>query len=71
LGVDGGFDGFVGFVKGLRAGLRLPSTLSDFGVPRDRAEEIVEKALVDPSCGGNPVELTKDNVTKLLDACFG
>ncbi|SEN52511.1 iron-containing alcohol dehydrogenase [Palleronia pelagia] len=68
LGVDGGFDGFRTFVQDFNDRFDIPRKLGAMGVGDDRVDELVEMALKDPSCGGNPVELTKDNVRGLFDA---
>ena len=67
----GGFDGFCAFVDELNAELGIPKTLTDLGVKDPDIDRIVAGALADPSTGGNPVEMTKDNTTKLLLACLG
>ncbi|SHJ62333.1 Alcohol dehydrogenase, class IV [Palleronia salina] len=67
LGVDGGFDGFRAFVQDFNDRFDIPRKLGAMGVGDDRVEELVEMALKDPSCGGNPVELTKDNVRGLFE----
>ena len=44
-----------------------------FGLARTAdllAPELVEGAIIDPSCGGNPIELTKDNLTQLFHAAL-
>ena len=69
LEIDGGFDGFYDFVVQLRRDLGVPDKLGDLGVGRDRFEEIAAMAIEDPSAGGNPVKLTRDNVQQLLDEC--
>ncbi|MEC9342512.1 MAG: iron-containing alcohol dehydrogenase [Pseudomonadota bacterium] len=71
LGIAGGFDGFLEFVAQLRADLDVPDTLSRMGVGTDRVDEMVEMALVDPTAGGNPVELTRENTKALFEACIG
>jgi len=68
LGIDGGFDGFRSFVVELNESLGIPKTLSEMGVGTDRIDELVPMALDDPSCGGNPVKLTADNVRALFEA---
>lgn len=70
LGIRGGFDGFLDYVMLLRAGVSVPERLRDLGVGTDRIDEMVTMALQDPSCGGNPVELTRENVTALYEACI-
>ncbi len=68
LGVDGGFDGFCAFVQGFNDSLGIPRRLSDMGVTADRMDDLVAGALRDPSCGGNPVELTDTNLRALFEA---
>ncbi|MCI5076925.1 iron-containing alcohol dehydrogenase [Oricola sp.] len=68
LGIDGGFDGFRAFVAGLCDSLGIPKKLSDMGVDTSRLDELVPMALDDPSCGGNPVTLTAENVRALFEA---
>lgn len=68
LGIDGGFDGFRAFVVGLCESLGIPKKLSDMGVDTSRLDELVPMALDDPSCGGNPVTLTAENVRALFEA---
>ncbi len=71
LGIDGGFDGFMRFVRDLRAELKVPDTLAAFNVPRDDFERIVAMSLEDPTAGGNPVPLTRELSTRMLAAAFG
>ncbi len=71
LGISGGFDGFMTFVRDLRAALKVPDTLAAFGVPRDDFERIVSMALEDPTAGGNPLPLTRELASAMLVAAFG
>jgi alcohol dehydrogenase class IV len=66
LGVQGGFDGFCAFVQDLNDQLGIPRKLSELGVAEDRVDDIVAMALEDPSCGGNPVTLTAENLKPVL-----
>jgi alcohol dehydrogenase class IV len=70
LGIDGGFDGFHAAVMELRALLAIPESLSAMGVEFARLDELADMALEDPSCGGNPVPMTRENTRALLDACM-
>ncbi|GGA16694.1 iron-containing alcohol dehydrogenase [Neptunicoccus cionae] len=70
LGIKGGFDGFYDFVGALNASLGIPANLTELGVTDPDVDALVASALTDPSCGGNPVELTKENVTALFNACL-
>ena len=70
LGIDGGFDGFCEFVQQFNDSFAIPRTLTEMGVSADRLDDLVAMALEDPSCGGNPVELTADGLRGLFSACF-
>ncbi|KEJ88514.1 iron-containing alcohol dehydrogenase [Sulfitobacter donghicola] len=70
LGIAGGFDGFCTFVDDLNASMAIPKTLTELGVQDPDIDRIVAGALIDPSTGGNPIEMTKENTTKLLMACL-
>lgn len=66
LGIDGGFDGFCAFVDAFNEDLGVPKRLSDLGVSDPNMDRLVASALADPSCGGNPVELTEINLRMLF-----
>ncbi|GGH49929.1 iron-containing alcohol dehydrogenase [Frigidibacter albus] len=70
LGIEGGFDGFRAKVMDLRALLAIPENLTAMGVDPARLDELTEMALEDPSCGGNPVEMTRENTRALFAACM-
>ena len=70
LEIDGGFDGFCEFVQQFNDSFAIPRTLTEMGVSTDRLDDLVAMALDDPSCGGNPVELTADGLRGLFRACF-
>lgn len=68
LDIEGGFDGFCSFVQEFNDALGIPRKLSDLGVDPTRIDELVSEAIKDPSCGGNPVKLTKENLRDLYRA---
>jgi 4-hydroxybutyrate dehydrogenase len=70
LEIPNGFGGFISFVSGLNAALNIPSSLTELGVKNPNIENLVASALKDPSGGGNPVALTKENMTKLFINCL-
>lgn len=70
LGIAGGFDGFRAWIMALRAELGIPATLTAMGVERARLDELTGMALEDPSCGGNPVAMTRENTRALFEACL-
>ena len=69
LGISGGFDGFYDWVLSLRSELSIPDQLSDLGVDDARFDQMAEMAVVDPTAGGNPVELTVDAARQLFQDC--
>lgn len=71
LGIEGGFDGFLGLVLAMREQLGIPPDLSALGVDRAKIDQLVEDALVDPTAGGNPVAMTKANTRALIESCIG
>ncbi|MCA1490957.1 iron-containing alcohol dehydrogenase [Sinorhizobium alkalisoli] len=70
LGIAGGFDGFYDYVLQLREELGVPDSLAALGVGTDRIDEMAEMAIVDPTAGGNPVELTLESARKLFVECI-
>ncbi|MCR9149583.1 MAG: iron-containing alcohol dehydrogenase [Rhodobacteraceae bacterium] len=70
LGIPGGFDGFMDRIMELRAELSIPANLTAMGVEAARLDELTEMALEDPSCGGNPIPMTRENTRALFDACM-
>lgn len=70
LGIEGGYDGFYGFVGDLNRSLGIPANLTELGVKNPDMDALVKSALSDPSTGGNPVEMTADNTRALFEACF-
>ncbi len=66
LGMSGGFDGFADYVLELRASLGVPDALSGLGVGTDQIDRMAAMAIVDPTAGGNPVELTLDAARALF-----
>lgn len=70
LGISGGFEGFRARVMELRAAFNIPENLTAMGVEADRLDELTAMALEDPSCGGNPIEMTPANTRALFEACL-
>ena len=66
LGLEGGFDGFRARVTELNAALNIPATLTALGLEQPDLDLIIRGALVDPSCGGNPVSLNAENLRAVL-----
>ncbi len=70
LGIAGGFDGVYAQGMALRARFAIPANLTALGVESGQLDSLTEMALLDPSCGGNPVELTRENTRALFEACM-
>ena len=70
LDIPGGFDGFRDRVMQLRALLGIPANLTAMGVKPGDLDRLTEMALEDPSCGGNPVVMTRENTKALFEACL-
>ena len=65
--IDGGFDGFFEFVKGLRSQLNVPDKLGDLGVSSDAIPTMAKMAPLDPTAGGNPIELSEKAAATLFE----
>ena len=70
IGIPGGYAGFHERVMQLRKLLNIPANLSAMGVQFADLDRLTAMALEDPSCGGNPVEMTLENTRALFDACM-
>lgn len=66
LGIANGFNGFCDFVDALNHELEIPKKISGLGVQNPDIDSLVQDALVDPSVGGNPVQMTVDNTRTLF-----
>lgn len=70
LGIEGGFEGFQAFVQDLNDRMGIPRTLAELGLRPERIDELAEMAIQDPSCGGNPVALTVEDLRTLFQRCL-
>lgn len=74
LGIAGGFDGFIAAIMALRSEVGVPNSLSELikglELDQDRKNLIAEMAIVDPTAGGNPIQLTKQGALDLLNAAL-
>jgi len=66
---DPGFDAVLAWVLALRKELGIPNTLQEIGVDAERAAEIGRFAEVDPSAGGNPIEVKAAALEQIFRAC--
>lgn len=67
LGLAPNFDAFLHAVIGLRLRLEVPHTLAAFRVDGSQRDKIGDMAIVDPTAGGNPIELTKERALEIFD----
>jgi alcohol dehydrogenase len=70
LGIKGGFDGFAARVDELNATFGIPLGLGAMGVEESRLDDLTAMALEDPSVGGNPVAMTRENTRALFLAAM-
>lgn len=70
LGIDGGFEGFYQLVGDMNQALGIPKNLTELGVSNPDIDLLTKAALQDPSTGGNPIEMTYENTSALLQSCF-
>lgn len=66
LGVGNSFDAFYDLALKLRAEMNIPEKLRELGVGDNRIDELAAMAIVDPTAGGNPVELTLEAAKELF-----
>ncbi|MEQ8815357.1 MAG: iron-containing alcohol dehydrogenase [Thalassobaculum sp.] len=66
LGVGSSFGAFYDLALGLRSEMNIPEKLRELGVGDNRIDELAAMAIVDPTAGGNPVELTLDAAKELF-----
>lgn len=64
------FDGFMHWLLTFREGLGIPHTLGALGVDEARLDELAEKALRDPSTGGNPRPMTLEDFRAVIRAAI-
>jgi len=70
LGIAGGYDGFHAYVGEINSILGIPTNLTELGVDNPDVDVLAAAALNDPSVGGNPVELTLENLHELIEKCI-
>lgn len=66
-GLSPTFDAFLHAVTALRTKLGVPHTLAAFGVDTAQRDRIGDMAILDPTAGGNPIELTRARALEIFD----
>ena len=69
-GLQPNFESFLNAVLALRQKLGVPHIHADFKVDTKQRELIGDMAIVDPTAGGNPVELTRERALEIFDRAF-
>jgi alcohol dehydrogenase class IV len=70
LGHQGRLCGLSRSDHGTAQPVEHPGEPDAMGVQYGDLDMLTEMALEDPSCGGNPIEMTKENTRKLFDNCM-
>ena len=65
-----GFDALLDWLLSFRKALYIPDTLAEVGVQEKDVDTLAEKALRDPSTGGNPRPMTVDDFRVLIRAAI-
>lgn len=72
LSLDGGFDGFLGWVIQMRLELGIESTLAEIGIDTSQLERLAIMATEDAASGSNPIIFTQQRYKDILySACNG
>jgi alcohol dehydrogenase class IV len=61
-----GFEGFMGWVLGLREQVGIPHTLAEINIGDEQAEIIGNMAVEDPSAGGNPISFSAEQYQQIF-----
>jgi alcohol dehydrogenase class IV len=61
------FDAFLNAILALRQKLNVPNSLADLKVDGEKRELIGDMAIVDPTAGGNPIQLTRELALNIFD----
>jgi alcohol dehydrogenase class IV len=70
LGLAPSFDAFKTWILDLRQEIGIPHTLAGLKVDDARIDEIADRAIVDPTAGGNPIPLTVDGAKAIFRAAL-
>ncbi|HUC18537.1 MAG TPA: iron-containing alcohol dehydrogenase [Acetobacteraceae bacterium] len=67
LGIRPSFEAFLEALLKLRSDLKVPHTLAAFNVREEKRLQIADMAIIDPTAGGNPIELTRERALEIFD----
>ncbi|WP_133137519.1 iron-containing alcohol dehydrogenase [Legionella rowbothamii] len=72
LSLDGGFDGFWGWINHMRSELGIESNLAEIGIDTSQVERLATMATADAASGSNPIVFTQQQYKDILySACNG
>lgn len=72
LSLDGGFDGFLGWIIQMRSELGIESTLAEIGIDTSQIDRLAIMATEDAASGSNPIVFTQQQYKDILySACNG
>lgn len=60
------FDGFMLWLADFKQQLKVPTSLSEIGIGTEQQVFIGEQAVLDPSAGGNPIELNAEDYAAIF-----
>ncbi|MEO6985720.1 MAG: iron-containing alcohol dehydrogenase [Paralcaligenes sp.] len=64
---DASFEGFLNWVLTMRQAIGIPHTLSEIGIPADRADDIGHMAVADGSSHTNPISYSPQQYSEILN----
>lgn len=68
LNLGDSFESFFEWVLTLRKQLEIPNTLTDIGIDGEKASQVAEMAVKDPSAGGNPIQFNTNEYKVIFEA---
>ena len=63
-------DGVLDWILELRREIGIPHTLAELGVQEHHADQFAPQAFDDPSTGGNPLPMTREQFAALYRHCI-
>ncbi len=57
-------------VKKLSAAIGIPQKLREIGIPKESLAQLAADAIIDPCTGGNPKDVTKEQILELYEKAY-
>ena len=64
------FEAVVDWTLSLRAGFEIPHSIQGIGVDDSQFDRLAAMAVLDPTAGGNPIELSEADCRRLLEDSY-